>query len=68
MLIERKYIINENDEFFIVYERLHEEKEMWKRECQRLKGMYYLENEKVELNMKRLFSNETINGGGRIVT
>ena len=29
---------------------LHEEKEMWKRECQRLKGLYYLENEEVELD------------------
>lgn len=28
---------------------LHEEKEMWKRECERLKGLYYLENENVEL-------------------
>ena len=28
---------------------LHEEKEMWKRECKRLKGLYYLENENVEL-------------------
>lgn len=27
---------------------LHEEKEMWKRECERLKGLYYLENEKDE--------------------
>ena len=26
---------------------LHEEKEMWKRECQRLKGMHYLENENI---------------------
>ena len=28
---------------------LHEEKEMWKRECKRWKGLYYLENENVEL-------------------
>lgn len=27
---------------------LHEEKEMWKKECERLKRWYYLENEKDE--------------------
>lgn len=27
---------------------LNDEKEMWKRECERLKGLYYLENEKDE--------------------
>ena len=27
---------------------LAEKKEMWRRECERLKGLYYLENEKDE--------------------
>jgi len=27
---------------------LNDEKEMWRRECERLKGLYYLENEKDE--------------------
>ena len=27
---------------------LYEKKEMWKKECERLKGLYYLENEKDE--------------------
>lgn len=29
---------------------LHEEKELWKRECKRLKGLYYLENENIRLD------------------
>ena len=34
---------------------LNDEKEMWKRECERLKGLYYLENEKDEhLSWKRV--------------
>lgn len=34
---------------------LYEEKEMWKGECERLKGWYYLENEKDEhLSWKRI--------------
>lgn len=36
--INLTYLLNE----------LHEEKEMWKRECERLKGLYYFENEKDE--------------------
>ena len=39
---------------------LAEEKEMWKRECERLKGLYYLKNEKTDehLAWKRVDMND----------
>ena len=33
---------------------LHEEKEMWKRECERLKGLYYLNEKDEHLAWKRV--------------
>lgn len=39
-----------------VLNELNDEKEMWRRECERLKGLYYLKNEKTDehLGWKRV--------------
>lgn len=43
------------DDVVDLMNELHEEKEMWKRECERLKGLYYFENGKDEhLTWKRV--------------
>lgn len=39
-----------SNELVQILKKLHDEKEMWKRECKRLKGLYYLENGNVELD------------------
>ena len=35
-------------DMFDLLNELNDEKEMWRRECERLKGLYYLENEKTD--------------------
>ena len=38
----------QRDKFLNGLNKLHEEKELWKKECERLKGLYYLKNGKDE--------------------